>query len=144
VKSRFYDNGLNFECTGCGKCCEYSDAEVYLNESDIDRICAYLTITSESFIKTYCRTVKGKQVLKSNKSHCIFLNEKRCKIYSARPDQCRTFPFWGEILKSKTRWDYVGETCEGINQGKFYTFEEIRKAMKSNTDVPGIEDECPT
>ncbi|MBT3251175.1 MAG: YkgJ family cysteine cluster protein [Candidatus Marinimicrobia bacterium] len=141
MKSRFYDNGLNFECTGCGKCCEYSDAEVYLTESDVDRICNYLTITLKTFIKTYCRTVKGKPVLKSNKTHCIFLNDKRCKIYPVRPDQCRTFPFWGEILKSKSRWDYVGETCEGINQGKLYTFEEIRNAMKSKRDVPGIEDE---
>jgi len=45
---------------------------------------------------------------------CIFFDEnlKRCSIYEARPNQCRTFPFW-EQFKCSAK-EEVAKECPGI------------------------------
>jgi Fe-S-cluster containining protein len=60
---------------------------------------------------------------------CIFY-EEGCKIYPVRPTQCRTFPFWRENLEKPGNWSRTAGECEGINQGKVYTAEEIDKLLK--------------
>ena len=38
---------------------------------------------------------------------CIFLDRQtnRCGIYSVRPIQCSTYPFWSNILESEQHWN---------------------------------------
>ena len=37
---------------------------------------------------------------------CIFLDdENKCTIYEARPVQCRTYPFWPNVLQSVESWN---------------------------------------
>uniref|UniRef100_A0A7S3DS65 Zinc/iron-chelating domain-containing protein n=1 Tax=Entomoneis paludosa TaxID=265537 RepID=A0A7S3DS65_9STRA len=38
---------------------------------------------------------------------CIFLDEttNQCQIYHARPAQCRTYPFWPNILQTPELWN---------------------------------------
>ena len=38
---------------------------------------------------------------------CVFLDQETnyCRIYEARPVQCRTYPFWPSILKSQEAWN---------------------------------------
>jgi hypothetical protein len=52
-----------------------------------------------------------------------------CKIYSKRPLQCRTFPFWRSNLKKKPDWNKQKLTCPGIDKGRLYTYEEIEKNL---------------
>ncbi|NQU68299.1 MAG: YkgJ family cysteine cluster protein [Candidatus Marinimicrobia bacterium] len=139
MKSRFYDNGLQFECTGCGECCKYSDAVVYVTDEEISSIARYLTSPEEDFVLNYITAFRGKLVLKSKVDACIFLEDDRCIVYSARPKQCRTFPFWPDILKSRVRWSQVSESCEGMDQGKQYTAEEIREILNESKTVNGLD-----
>jgi uncharacterized protein len=44
---------------------------------------------------------------------CIFLNGKMCSIYEHRPQQCGTFPWWPDVVRSKTSWENEKERCEG-------------------------------
>jgi len=67
--------------------------------------------TKEEFAAEYAVERKGNWVrLKSVKGQdgaeaCIFLqDDKTCSIYEARPVQCRTYPFWPRIMKSREAW----------------------------------------
>ncbi len=62
---------------------------------------------------------------------CVFLerdpetNAGKCGIYSVRPQQCRTWPFWKSNLKSSDTWNEQVKRCSGINRGEAHTVEEI-------------------
>ena len=34
-----------------------------------------------------------------------------CKLYQARPTQCRTWPFWQEVVESAETWDQAANGC---------------------------------
>jgi Fe-S-cluster containining protein len=60
---------------------------------------------------------------------CIFLRKqngrKKCIIYSVRPNQCRTWPFWPANLRTPDDWQRTAKKCPGVNTGKFYSLQEI-------------------
>ncbi len=130
--SVFYSKGLQFECTGCGRCCTGAPGFVYLSESDIERISNFLKMDKITFIKKYTFqvTVYGENRLslkeKSNYD-CIFYRDKKCLIYPVRPYQCRSYPFWKNNIKSRDRWERLSRDCPGIGRGKVYTKEEIEE-----------------
>lgn len=111
------EKGLSFKCTGCGACCTGSPGFVWLKEEDIKRIQDHLKTSREEFLSTYCRQVNGRySLIEDDKTYdCVFLKENRCSLYGARPTQCRTYPFWSEVIKDKESWDREKEHCEGIN-----------------------------
>ena len=89
----------------------------------------------DSFIKTYCRWVmalNGNEVLslkeKSNKD-CILWNSG-CIVYMARPLQCRTFPFWENIISSYKAWKIAASGCKGMDSGELHTESEINHCIK--------------
>ena len=41
----------------------------------------------------------------NSEQHCVFLKDKLCQIYEARPSQCSTYPFWPTIMKSPMSWN---------------------------------------
>jgi hypothetical protein len=113
----WYKDGLKFKCTGCGQCCTGSPGYVWLSPEEVDTIAAHLNISKEKFLKTYTRIVFGRPSLREDRINfdCIFLKDNRCQIYSARPSQCRTFPWWKENITSAESWKEVAERCEGVN-----------------------------
>lgn len=117
TKKPWYEDGLRFKCTGCGKCCTGSPGYVWLEEEDIDRFCKKLKLSRKEFLKKYTRQVYGRYSLLENPKtfDCVFFKEKRCTVYDARPKQCRKFPFWDSILQSKRSWQDARKTCEGID-----------------------------
>ena len=62
---------------------------------------------------------------------CVFY-DKGCKIYPVRPTQCRTFPFWPEIVKSPTSWKIAATECPGMNEGTLHSADEIDTAVAQN------------
>jgi Fe-S-cluster containining protein len=113
----WYKEGLRFECTGCGKCCTGSPGVVWVSEEEIGAMSAFLKISNEQFIQKYTRVIGERlSLLESSKTYdCVFLRDKKCAVYGARPTQCRTFPWWPQNLESKESWESVKATCEGIN-----------------------------
>ncbi len=112
----WYESGLSFKCTGCGRCCSKEPGYVWLSEDDIERACMHLKLTRSEFLKKYTRLVHGRySLIELSNYDCVFLKENRCSIYSARPKQCRQFPFWKENISSKKAWEEASKTCEGIN-----------------------------
>lgn len=56
--------------------------------------------------------------LKEGLGHrCVFLQDGReagCSVYSARPQKCREWPFWREMLHDERLRSLVVRTCPGI------------------------------
>ncbi|MCB9025759.1 MAG: YkgJ family cysteine cluster protein [Bdellovibrionaceae bacterium] len=128
-KGNWYNKGLKFQCQGSGKCCisrgEYG--YVYLDKNDRINMAKFFKLRLGEFTKKYCVSNEGYYRLKTSphELECLFLKDNKCSIYSARPTQCRTWPFWPEVLQAKTWKKEVAQFCPGVGKGKLYTRKEI-------------------
>lgn len=116
--TKWYQEGLKFKCTGCGKCCTGAPGYVWVDEEEIATMAKALDITSEQFRQRYIRRVGQRLALTEKRPHydCVFLEGgKKCQLYHARPKQCRTFPFWPHVVASQETWNLTALDCEGIN-----------------------------
>lgn len=124
---------LHFECTQCGRCCTGGGAyHVFVKDAEADRIRAWLDVTPAWFRRRYLRRLdSGELTLALHADgRCTFLSaEGRCRVYAARPTQCRTYPFWPELLRSKTAWQAEAARCEGIERGAAVPLARIRAAL---------------
>lgn len=110
-----WDKGLKFSCTGCGKCC-LNEGEVWFDVNEFTELVNSLHLPAEDVLDAYAEETMGNWVKVKSKHFpiggkqiegCVFLSEadqRSCTIYEQRPLQCRSYPFWPELLKSKKRW----------------------------------------
>ena len=130
----WYQNGLKFHCTGCGKCCTGQGGYVFIDEGEAEKIARHLNLSKADFMQKYTARVEGRLVLKDRKNSydCIFLEDNKCTVYQARPKQCEAFPWWGSNLLCKDTWENLKKDCEGIDhpEGKLYTLPEIESKKK--------------
>lgn len=132
-KPKFWQNGIRFECQGSGKCCVSHDGYgyVYLTLEDRRRLASYLGIKTAAFTRRYCDQRAGVWKLKALPTpECPFLEGRRCGVYEARPTQCRTWPFWPEILNAKTWTTEVKTFCPGVGKGRLWTPEEVEQQLR--------------
>jgi Fe-S-cluster containining protein len=54
---------------------------------------------------------------KPREKQCPFLEGHGCSIHPAKPTQCRTFPYWPELVESKREWNRTAKYCPGIGKG---------------------------
>lgn len=132
-----WEQGIRFQCQGSGKCCtshgEYGF--VFMNIDDRRRMARHLKMGTSAFTKKYCTLDKGFYHLKEEAQNpdCLFLDGKRCGVYEGRPAQCRTWPFWPDIMNAKTWKNEVVSFCPGVNKGPLITAEKIKKIMAEQT-----------
>lgn len=128
-KLPWYKEGLRFKCTGCGDCCSGTPGFVWLNQEDVERFSQHFQISQEAFLRKYTRQIGLRISLLEDTSSfdCIFLKNRKCSVYTSRPTQCRSYPFWSAILESKDHWEIEETYCEGINHpdASLVEFEEI-------------------
>ncbi len=87
-----------YDCSKCpAYCCSYDQIE--LKELDIRRLAKHLDLDREVFLKRYTKQGDELPILRHHKdklygSTCVFLDSKtrRCTVYEARPNVCRTYP----------------------------------------------------
>lgn len=138
AKNKFYENGFRFQCQGSGKCCtshgEYGF--VFLTLEDRQRMARELKMRTSEFTKQYCDRKGPVWHLKEDPKNpdCMFLKNKRCSIYEGRPTQCRTWPFWPEVMNAKSWKKDVESFCPGVGQGKLWKAEEIEKILAIEND----------
>ena len=121
----FFDNGLQFECRQCGRCCTGDPGLVRVTPGEIEAISRYLGIVRSFFIKQYLYTCQESFCIREDeKGRCLFYQDG-CRIYPVRPMQCRTFPFWFDNLRSEKKWRQIAAECPGIGSGRSYSKSEI-------------------
>ncbi|MCB1149115.1 MAG: YkgJ family cysteine cluster protein [Chlamydiia bacterium] len=133
----WYEEGLHFECTGCGKCCTGAPGYTWVSESEIRALAENLKISVEEFGRKYLRKKGNRYALleKPVSYDCIFLQEGKCAVYEARPLQCRTYPWWAANLKSKEAWQRAAKECEGIRL-------EAPKVSKETIEIERLKQEA--
>lgn len=134
-----YEGGLRFSCQpGCAKCCKIS-GRVEIEERELVAMARHLGAGEQEFRKKYTKTSKGQLLLQERKGGpCVMLDENdRCRVYPVRPLQCRTYPFWDEILANDFTWLLEKNFCPGIDDGHFYSTSEIERVRRGEADAEG-------
>lgn len=91
---------LTKKCYKCGKCCR-TKMGPFVFPDDVPIICDYLSIKPIDFLNEYCikhaftydKNTVDLYSIKSIDNKCMFLDDKLCSIYNARPFQCRNAPY---------------------------------------------------
>lgn len=130
AQEKWYKQGLRFECTQCGNCCSGDPGYVWATKEEIRRIAEFLGRDDGWLDRAHLRRVGLRYSLTEKADgDCIFLKraggKSMCGIYPVRPLQCRTWPFWNEIVKSPESWEETAKGCPGMNQGKHYDYVQI-------------------
>ncbi|MDH4134110.1 MAG: YkgJ family cysteine cluster protein [Gammaproteobacteria bacterium] len=125
---------FRFECTGCGACCTGgSDHYVETSARERKAIRRFLDITASWFRRRYLVNIDKHVVgirLEPD-GRCPFLGkDNRCSIYPVRPRQCRTYPWWPELIETRNGWIDEARRCEGINRGAVVPLATIERTLK--------------
>lgn len=111
---------------------------VYVNNEERKKIAAFLGITLVWLKRRYLISLpeEGWVVAIKDDETCLFLDEqKRCTIYSVRPEQCVTYPYWPEVVLRQRDWIREGKRCEGLGQGKVVS----KKMVETMLEMQGWE-----
>lgn len=157
------DYKFKFECTRSGTCCTDNKTIVNLTITDLNRLKnglkldldELLEITSfylfnessyseiaEKMVIPPINTERGKSFIalrKKEDGQCIFYNQekKKCRIYSIRPNFCRTFPFSFRMLENKKIEILITEKgkqyCPGLNEHAHLINVEYWKSLGVKT-----------
>ena len=144
----WFQQGLRFTCSQCGACCSGDPGVVWVTDQEIRRLADFLEISVSAFAKRYLRRVRTRLSLKEKANgDCVLLERPgmTCSVYPVRPTQCRTFPFWPELIRSEEAWEEAGEYCPGIGVGRLWPeefcterAEQTRRATRRTArKVPG-------
>ncbi|HEY2774041.1 MAG TPA: YkgJ family cysteine cluster protein [Candidatus Binatia bacterium] len=135
------ERGLRFECTQCGKCCwtrgQYS--HVYLGSDDVKALADRLGLSTREFRARFTfRDENGWTELDFADGRCVLLDAETnlCTVYESRPVQCRTFPFWPELIRRGGWTAEARSICEGVGNGRVVPKQEVadRLAAQKKAD----------
>lgn len=131
----WYRHGLRFRCTGCGACCRGAPGSVRVSDAEIAALAKRLELSDTEFREVYTRRLRGAGISLRERRNgdCVFWSAGRgCGVYSDRPRQCQTFPFWGSIVHSAERWREEAECCPGMGQGPLRDAAWIRRTSRDD------------
>jgi Fe-S-cluster containining protein len=130
MNSWWEKDNLRFECqSDCFKCC-LKPGVIYFDTEDIRRVSKFFNCTSSELKSTYLE-FEDDEWLINVEAHtpCPFLGKQGCSIHEAKPKQCSTYPFWGEILGSRVSWKLESESCPGIGLGPMVSTKSIKELI---------------
>ena len=110
---------------------------MYLSDNDLKRFAKFFKLSIKKFKEKYCQITDGfihlveKPKLNGN---CIFLKDNKCSVYTSRPSQCRTWPFWNENMSAKVWSKDISVNCPGIGKGKIIKSKTIERFLKADLE----------
>jgi hypothetical protein len=138
----WYRDGLHFGCTRCGNCCTGEPGTVRIDEDEAVALAHFVGLDLADFYERCTRRLDdGATSLTEKPNHeCIFWSAAHgCTVYSVRPKQCRTWPFWRRNLVSPDHWRAAASSCPGMDQGPAFTADWIaRTAADDGTSGSSI------
>ena len=124
----WYGEGLRFECTKCGDCCTGDPGVVWVSDEELAAIATELEVSVEDVAHRYVRRVgTGQALFERFNGDCCFFDgtSRRCRVYAARPVQCRVWPFFDSTTASRRAWQQTGEKCPGVGRGELVSATTI-------------------
>jgi Fe-S-cluster containining protein len=106
---------IKFTCIKCGACCGVGF--IYLKKGEAEKIAGHLNMPLNQFKKKHTEwfLFLGRALKWKGSGACMFLNNKECSIYTARPSQCSTWPYWKRLLENRKDLNRAKEYCKGIS-----------------------------
>ena len=105
-------------CAQCGgRCCNGESGLVRVSPREAMAMASLLEMSVAAFSTRYLVFRRGSLCVRENKTGdnyaCALYGDHSsgCRVYDARPRQCRTFPFWP---KWKNRIDALQRECPGV------------------------------
>lgn len=88
---------------------------MWLSPSEVEGAARFLKLTPAQFLTEWGEEEKHNWVRLKSRTFppekgggegCVFLDdESKCSIYEARPLQCRTYPYWPRVMRSREAWE---------------------------------------
>ncbi len=144
----WYRDGLRFRCARCGNCCSGFSGTVHVTGEEIAALAQHIGLPEADFRRFYTRILPGGHIAlqeKPNDDCILFDPEQGCMAYDQRPRQCRTWPFWQEVVCSPETWAEETKHCPGMNQGDLYSAARIQQISADDgtiEDMPLWEEEA--
>ena len=109
---------FHFACHRCGHCCRVGHGRVWLADGDLEAMAQLRGTTVEAFARDAVLRTEGRLSLRERADGgCILLEGGDCcTVYEARPEQCRTFPYWDALLEDPARLAEAAAYCPGIQR----------------------------
>jgi uncharacterized protein len=121
----FFDSGIRFECRHCGTCCTGDPGIIRISLQEIEFLSNFLKLSIPDLTRIYLRPLaSGFSIAEESDGRCRFYDQG-CRIYPARPLQCRSYPFWFSQMRSMLEWKKTLFQCPGIGNGPLYSRERI-------------------
>ena len=110
---------------------------------------AHVGMEYPEFLVRYTRVIDGHRSLNEIDTvhgfDCVFLDREKvpgkavCGLYEVRPTQCRTWPFWPEVVESERAWNRTKKNtpCPGMGNGQLFTVEPIVGRLQEEQDSQG-------
>lgn len=143
----WYKDGLRFTCQRCGRCCSGPSGLVEASYGEARAMAQELGMEWEEFLEQAALEYEGSFFMKEVRCRhgfdCILLDRFKkdgheitgCMARNSRPIQCRTWPFWPEVITSPQTWKLFRKRCPGIGVGELHPLEEI-EAKAAQTHDP--------
>lgn len=104
-----------FECRRCNQCC-YGEGGIYLERHQVAAAAAELGMGEAEFVAAYLRERDGRyEVVCKDDGACALLGPQGCRIHRVKPERCRQWPFFPEILERPQALAEAKELCPGID-----------------------------
>jgi Fe-S-cluster containining protein len=128
----WFSGGLRFSCTRCGKCCTGQPGHVWVNDEEVAVLAAHCGEDAIAFRARATRRVGLRRSLREKvNGDCIFYDASAgCTVYSVRPRQCRTWPFWESNVRTPEAWNQTCAVCPGAGAGDLIPAAEITRRLQ--------------
>jgi Fe-S-cluster containining protein len=115
-----YPAHLRWICIRCTKSCRDLPGRtrnILLAQGDIKRITDATKLTAKEFSESSRGSFPYVRKMRKLGGRCIFLEDSRCSIYTARPLICRFYPF--SLLPTANNIYVIGfdSSCSGMGKG---------------------------
>ena len=127
-EAKWYREGLRFQCSQCGDCCTGAPGFVWVTPEEVTELAVLQNVEEEEFRAKYTRRIGARiSLVEFPNGDCVFFDsvKRSCSVYSVRPSQCQTWPFWDSNLESPETWKQTCKECPGSGQGPVVTLEQI-------------------
>jgi Fe-S-cluster containining protein len=106
---------------------------VWVNGDEMAAIASLRGETVREATELHTRAVgKRRSLREKTNGDCVFYDRATgCTVYSVRPRQCRTWPFWESNVVTPEAWERTCDICPGSGKGALISAEEI--TLRVNT-----------